>query len=189
MSCYNKLVRENAMLEKNAQFNPFLTILLLCFSHKSIILTTAPHIPLWQSLMGWLYSFYDWTIAAEGKGLELWFFIFWSLKELEFGLIQNFFLRTSEQARARKVCLRLTGYLLDLVDHHKGIRQAHLHWVIDRADLWHFNGDLKWKWRKSITRTTTICLRQAGKWKWVWQHRQYNQFITPIGVCWGIMQL
>lgn len=43
--------------------------------------------------------------------------------------------------------LRLTGYLLDLVDHHEGIRQAHLHRVIDRTDLGHLNRDLGgWGW-------------------------------------------
>lgn len=42
-----------------------------------------------------------------------------------------------------EVIRRLTGYLLDLVDHHKGVRQAHLHRVIDGADLRHLGGDLK----------------------------------------------
>lgn len=42
-----------------------------------------------------------------------------------------------------ELILRLTGYLLDLVDQHKGVRQANFHRVIDRADLWHLNGDLK----------------------------------------------
>ena len=35
----------------------------------------------------------------------------------------------------RLCCRTLTGYLLDPVDHHKGIGQAHLHRVIDGADL------------------------------------------------------
>lgn len=51
---------------------------------------------------------------------------------------------------AGEVCLRLTGYLLDLVDDHKGVRQAHLHRVIDRADLRHFNWDLKEERRMKI---------------------------------------
>ncbi len=63
---------------------------------------------------------------------------------------------------ARVVLLRLTGDLLDLVDHHKGVRQAHLHRVIDRADLWHLSGDLKEKKGKSITRATTVALGQTG---------------------------
>lgn len=37
----------------------------------------------------------------------------------------------------------LTGNLLDPVDHHKGIGEAHLHRVIDRADLGHLDGDLE----------------------------------------------
>lgn len=41
--------------------------------------------------------------------------------------------------------LWLTGDLLDLVDHHKGIRQAHLHWVVHRADLRHLDRNLKQK--------------------------------------------
>lgn len=41
--------------------------------------------------------------------------------------------------------LRLTGDLLDLVDHHKGIRQAHLHRVVHGADLRHLNRNLKQK--------------------------------------------
>lgn len=40
-------------------------------------------------------------------------------------------------------CSGLTGYLLDLVDHHEGIGQAHLHRVIDGADLWHLSGNLQ----------------------------------------------
>lgn len=58
--------------------------------------------------------------------------------------------------------LRLTGYLLDLVDHHEGIRQAHLHRVIDRTDLGHLNRDLG-GWGNSISdesdtrRTAVIC--------------------------------
>lgn len=40
------------------------------------------------------------------------------------------------------VRLRLTGYLLDLVDDHEGVGQAHLHRVVDGADLRHLNGDL-----------------------------------------------
>lgn len=55
--------------------------------------------------------------------------------------------------------LRLTGYLLDLVDYHEGIRQAHLHRVIDRTDLGHLNRDLGgWGGEqegKSDTRRTT----------------------------------
>lgn len=42
-----------------------------------------------------------------------------------------------------KVRSGLTGYLLDLVDHHEGIGQAHLHRVIDRADLRHLSGNLQ----------------------------------------------
>lgn len=41
--------------------------------------------------------------------------------------------------------LRLTGDLLDLVDHHKGIRQAHLHRVVHGADLRHLDRNLKQK--------------------------------------------
>lgn len=71
-------------------------------------------------------------------------------------------IKSRSKYKLEKVCLRLTGYLLDLVDHHKGIRQAHLHRVIDGADLWHLSGDLKEKKVKSITRTMTIWLGHAG---------------------------
>lgn len=59
--------------------------------------------------------------------------------------------------------LRLTGYLLDLVDHHKGIRQAHLHRVIDRTDLGHLNRDLggwggEQEGKSDTRRTAVICL-------------------------------
>lgn len=58
---------------------------------------------------------------------------------------------TKRQRKLEKVRLRLTGYLLDLVNHHKGIRQAHLHRVIDRTDLWHLDGDLSSKkWSQYI---------------------------------------
>ncbi len=39
----------------------------------------------------------------------------------------------------------LTGDLLNLMDHHKGIRQSNLHWMIDRVDLCDLQWDLKWK--------------------------------------------
>lgn len=37
----------------------------------------------------------------------------------------------------------LTRDLLNLMDHHKGIRQPNLHWMIDRADLCYLYWDLK----------------------------------------------
>lgn len=37
----------------------------------------------------------------------------------------------------------LTGDLLNLMDHHKGIRQSNLHWMIDRADLCNLHWYLK----------------------------------------------
>lgn len=43
----------------------------------------------------------------------------------------------------KKKHLRLTGYLLDLVDHHKGIGKAYFHRVIDRTDLRHLDRDLE----------------------------------------------
>lgn len=51
--------------------------------------------------------------------------------------------------------LRLTGDLLDLVDHHEGIRQAHLHRVVHRADLRHLDRDLKQR-NKQIDFLTSI---------------------------------
>lgn len=38
---------------------------------------------------------------------------------------------------------RLTGNLLDLVDHHKGVGQAHFDGVIDGTDLRHLNRNLE----------------------------------------------
>lgn len=83
-------------------------------------------------------------------------FLFWKysqmcLPSINAGKIALY--RSTAQKRQRKlekVRLRLTGYLLDLVNHHKGIRQAHLHWVIDRTDLWHLDRDLSSKkWSQS----------------------------------------
>lgn len=95
---------------------------------------------------------------------------------------------------ARKVRLRLTGYLLDLVDHHKGIRQAHLHRVIDRADLWNLNGDLKKK-RGKINYQNHGDLSGTG-WKNRSRLHQFNStdkstnlLLSPTGICRGIMQL
>lgn len=62
--------------------------------------------------------------------------------------------------------LWLTGDLLDLVDHHKGIRQAHLHRVVHRADLRHLDRNLKQK-------NTTISHFP------IWQH-QWGKYWTCV---------
>lgn len=52
----------------------------------------------------------------------------------------------------------LTGDLLNLMDHYKGIRQSNLHWMIDRADLCNLQWDLKWK--HILVRSSIIDLRR-----------------------------
>lgn len=68
-----------------------------------------------------------------------------SVKGLSLGLgLRDGWERPGAAATTRPAAhWRLTGDLLDLVDHHKGIRQAHLHRVVHGADLRHLDRNLK----------------------------------------------